>query len=209
MVKMPELPEVTDPAQRADLARWAVSLGRAYAAGIVQMTGELHHRAPAGESYCCLGVWSAIGVAAGRVVRRLSVDPEVIAYGPDAPVDHPGWATGQLASPIHLAGAADPDLLTWLDPEENPAEDLEELALEHGHVFADGTGDVESFVEAEAKTATAAELNDDHGLSFAQIRDVVIWRYQLTPEELAAAELAPRVPEVEGPEPEPVIGVIF
>lgn len=75
MVMMPmELPDVTLESARADLARWAVSLRRAQAAGTGRTTGQLAIRRPeAGPEvtgYCCLGIWCEIARARGLVDRE-------------------------------------------------------------------------------------------------------------------------------------------
>lgn len=214
MTLMPTLPEVTDPEQRAELARWAVALRRAHAAGTGQAEKKLHHRSRVLDvdgnqigwenSFCCLGIWCAMKAEAGVLVSASGpgsgFEYGSVAYGDaddharDEEGDH-GFASGALPAPALLADSADPDLLRGVfEPSEQP--DLDDEAEAAGYV------DAEAFVEEEATTVSAAELNDDHGLNFAQIADVVVWRYQLTPEELAEAEKAPRVPAVEGPEPE-------
>jgi hypothetical protein len=194
--------DTTDSDVRADLARWAVSLRRAAAAGTGQTNGLLAENQateeePEKAAYCCLGIWCEIARAAGRVERK---EPSLISS--QIPYVHPerGLATASLLpSGLYLDGSENPLLLSFLDREDH-AEDLEPEAEENGYVHADGTGDVAAFVDYEARACAAADLNDDYGLPFGHIADVVIWRYQLTAEELAAAEAAPRVPLVEGPE---------
>jgi hypothetical protein len=215
MVMMPELEPVTDPTERARLARWVVALRRAYAAGVGQTTGKLHHRmtqldqAAPRNTFCCLGIQCVLDVAAGTLAREENASSETgtVSYGPAGtdPAETLGWTSGAMPSVAHLAGSSDPDLLKLISA-EGWSDDLEEEAESYGYVHAEGRGDVESFVEAEAKTHTAAELNDDFGLNFGQIADIIAWRFELTAEELAQAEAAPRVPEVEGPEPEAKAG---
>jgi hypothetical protein len=214
MAIMPMVNPVTDPEERAELARWVVSLRRAHAfPAIGQATGKLHHRvrqldatqdgydrAAAGQGYrdtfCCLGIWCALKVAQGQ----LALDPGVaseygtISYGPisDGPSVDVTWSSGALPNTVHLARSADPDLLRIVKWSDDSLDDFEEDATDHG--YADG----DAYAEGEASTLTAAELNDDIGLSFDRIADVITWSFQLAAEELATAELAPRVPEVEG-----------
>lgn len=206
--------DVTDPDARADLARWAVSLRRAFAAETRQIQGKLTSRGYAEltsdgviplnvSGHCCLGVWCAIKTADGTLRARPSGTE--VAYQPTDGEYLPQSST--LPTTVRLAGSNDPDLLAFLDREDAGEGSLEELAAEHGYWLpGNQAGDVEQFVRYERKTATAAELNDDHGLNFGQIADVIVWRYQLTAQELATAEAAPRVPEVEGPEPEAKAG---
>lgn len=207
MVMMLELPEVTDPSKRADLARWAVSLRRAYAARTRQVTGQLHERrnfadivgepAWAKDSYCCLGIWCVLQLTAGVLQRRpVAGGGPAQAYGPAGKELRDGsWSEGALPLGGFLGGSADPDLLTYICQDEGPSDPNSDLSawLADGH-------EVGSWWANEGTTVTAAELNDNVGLNFTQIADVVVWRFGLTDAELRTAELAPRVPEVEGPE---------
>jgi hypothetical protein len=195
MVMMPELPEVTDTAKRADLARWVVSLRRAYVAQVGQTTGRLHVQVPDGDaegSYCCLGIWCVVKLAAGVLQRR---NPEAgVQQYTDADavdLDFADWADGSLPDSARLAGSSDPNLLRFIDRSKE-GDYLDDMIAESGY-------DADYWVSEAADTFSAAALNDDYGLDFSQIADVVVWRYALSVEELAAAEQAPRVPEVEGP----------
>jgi hypothetical protein len=193
--------DTTNPELRADLARWAVSLRRAAAAGTGQTTGTLAasqatEEEPEKAAYCCLGIWCEIARADGRVERGpLGQVSLQIPY-----VTQTGGMnnTSLLPRGVFLDGSDNPALLAFLDRADHE-EDLETEAAENGYVHADGTGDVDAFAEYESRMCAAADLNDDYGLPFEHIADIVVWRYQLTPEELAAAEAAPRVPLVEGP----------
>lgn len=197
---------VTDESERADLARWAVSLRRARANRTPQTTGKLTGRSWTGDleedgsiplaltGHCCLGIWCQVKLADGTLTAK--PDGGQVTYRPVEGEYLPQGST--LPHTVRLAWSNDPDLLAYLDREDYGEDTLAELAEEHGYAS------VEQFVRYERKTATAAELNDDHGLDFGQIADVVVWRFGLTPEELATAEAAPWVPAVEGPEPIPV-----
>lgn len=192
---------VADADERADLARWAVSLRRAQAAGTRQVTGTLTGTLTSrmeGIGHCCLGIWCQLKTADGTLTAKL--DGVQVFYQPAGGEHHmPSAAT--LPETARLAGDADPDLLAWLDREEAGDASLAELAADHGYFIRDtSVPDVEEYFRYERRIATAAELNDDHGLSFGQIADVVVWRFGLTAEELALAEQAPRVPVVEGVE---------
>jgi hypothetical protein len=216
MVMMPELAPVTDETQRADLARWAVSLRRAHVAGTRQVTGNLHMRnvpdlgdddyddddeteeaaALGGDSYCCLGIWCRVQLAAGvlqvRTVRQAAGYARAGAAEPDGgPLI---FSEGALPAAALLAGSGDPDLLMTI-PQDNGATDPN---FDLAEWLTAGNPEREWWAENESTTLTAAELNDDCGCNFAQIADIVVWRFGLTDAELAAAELAPRVPEVEG-----------
>lgn len=216
MVMMPELPEVTDEAQRADLARWAVSLRRAHAAGTRQVTGNLHMRtvldlddddddddvimeatAPGDDSYCCLGIWCRVQLAAGVLQVRAYRQAQGYARAEAAESDGGPliFNEGALPEVAYLAGSSDPDLLRTILQEDGPVDPNYDLA---GYL-ADGLSEEDWWTGNESRALTAAELNDDCGCNFAQIADIVVWRFGLTDAELAAAELAPRVPEVEGP----------
>lgn len=196
MVKMPELEEVTDPAQRADLARWVVSLRRAYAAETGQATSKLHVCDAHADSYCCLGIWCVVQTAAG-VLERDDLD-DVRRYGRvggKLDGDLRIWSDGALPDAAKLANATDPDLLRFVD-RDRVDDDVDTAVAVYVEEFG---ATAEDWAEHNASSVSASELNDDHGLNFAQIADVVAWRYQLTARELIVAEFSPRVPEVEGP----------
>lgn len=212
MVMMPELPPVTDETQRADLARWVVSLRRARAAHTRQVTGNLHMRnvlvsdiddeteeatTLGDDSYCCLGIWCRVQLAAGVLQVRTVRQAQGYAQAGVAEFDGGPLSFSEDALPpaAFLAESSDPDLLRTISQEDGPTDPNADLA-EH---LADGLSEEDWWTEISSCTLTAAELNDDCGLNFAQIADVVVWRFGLTDAELAAAELAPRVPEVEGP----------
>jgi hypothetical protein len=201
MAMMPELPEVTLESARVDLARWAVSLRRAHAAGTGQARSHLAIRRTGAEdgaedgaeraAYCCLGIWCEIERARGRVERH-----ELSGFFSfAAPQEARNSST--LPKSIHLVDSDNPDLLHTVSRETH-GEDLE---ASWGADCYDGpfSPSLEEWVADNADTYCAADLNDDLGLPFGRIADVVVWRYQLTPEELAAAEAAPRVELVEGP----------
>jgi hypothetical protein len=195
MVMMPEIDrDVTDPQERVRLARWAISLRRAQAAGTGQITGQLAERTDsAGVRYCCLGIWCEIEAAGGRLERETKSlsSTQVVFRGPGDI-----WNSSTLPQAARLANSDNPDLLRFLN-REGWSEDLEGDAAHHGY------RDAQKLADEEAETACAADLNDDHGLNFGQIADVIAWRFQLTPEELAEAEAEPRVELVEGPAPLP------
>jgi len=211
------LPAVDDRTERARLARWAVSLRRAQAAGTGQTQQGLasldYDETPESPvvQYCCLGIWCEIEHAAGRVERRDPAGRKVGRREFRAPGGY-GWDGSTLPLVIQLDGADNPDLLRIVTRDGGGNDDLtlEEAAADRGYWLDEGRNipDVDRFVELEAETCAAAELNDGHHLSFGEIADVVVWRYALTAEELATAEAMPRVPEVEGPAPE-IIGMIF
>jgi hypothetical protein len=200
---MDGLKPVTEPTERARLARWAVSLRRAHAAGTAQTTGRLALMddtiADSPEGYCCLGIWCEIEHAAGKIERRDNHSQREFR----TPDEFTLWTGSTLPSAVQLAGEDNPDLLRIVLPDQSAGPDpsLEESAAEHGYWLnsAETVPDVDTFVEGESQTLCAADLNDDLGLSFGQIADVVVWRYGLTVEELATAEAAPRVELVEGP----------
>jgi hypothetical protein len=214
MVMMPELPPVTEEAQRADLARWAVSLRRAHAAGTRQVTGNLHMRnvldlggdddddddeteeaaALGGDSYCCLGIWCRVQLAAGVLQVRTIRQAQGYASAAHRRTE-PVFQEGSLPAVAQLAGSGDPDLLSTILQEDGPVDPNYDLAV----LLADGLSEEDWWAENGSTSLTAAELNDDCGCNFAQIADIVVWRFGLTDAELADAELAPRVPEVEGP----------
>ena len=207
---MDGLDPVTEAPERARLARWAVSLRRAHAAGIPQATGALARierlmdfdtEEPAQETaaYCCLGIWCEIEHAAGRLERKDDAISTELAFCDS----QSWWNSSTLPWTARLNGHDNPDLLRIVSRSEVGDGTLEELARTHGY-WADvdeTTPDVEHFVDHEARTYCAADLNDDLELPFAEIADVIIWRYGLTAQELAIAEAEPRVPAVEGPEP--------
>jgi hypothetical protein len=185
--------KLTDPAQRADIARWAVSLRRAHAAGTEQVTGQLARFADHDSGYCCLGVWCEVAEAMGR----LSSDREE----PSRPV----WGsavTGTMEAMTLPHGAflnddSNPQLLGYFTRE---AEDYYDETATEPETEEDRQDLIEGLRDGGLwSKRCAAELNDADGLTFAQIADVVVWSYGLTPEELAEAEAAPRVPVVEGP----------
>lgn len=202
---MDGLAPVTDPTERARLARWAVSLRRAHAAGTAQTTGRLALEegpdAPVG--YCCLGIWCEIEHAAGKIERRGNRGQREFR----TPDEFTLWTGSTLPHVVMLAGQDNPDLLRIVtqDYSDGPVS-LEESAAEHGYWLnhAQTVPDVDTFVAMESVTLCAADLNDDLHLSFDRIADVIIWRYGLTAQELATAEATPRVPEVEDPRPEPL-----
>jgi hypothetical protein len=202
---MSGLADVTVESERARLARWAVSLRRAHAAGTAQTTGRLALMddtiADSPEGYCCLGIWCEIEHAAGKIERRVN-GSQLEFRTPDT---YTLWTGSTLPSAVLLAGEDNPDLLrtVLLDQSAGPVPDLEGSAAEHGYWLDDAQTipDVDTFAAQEAQTLCAADLNDDLGLDFGRIADVVVWRYGLTAEELATAEAEPRVPEVEGPAP--------
>lgn len=175
--------ELTDD-QRADLARWVVAMRRAYASGTAQVTGALAD----GGGYCCLGLWCEIAETKGALQHRDLLDSRKWA---DAAASEAllasggGWQAGNLPGAAWLAGSADPELFRFISREDvgdNPD-------------YLESASDEDS---GDWSSPTAAELNDDHGLSFGQIADLVAWSFGITAEELAAAELAPRVAVVEG-----------
>jgi hypothetical protein len=197
MVMMPErLLDVTLESARADLARWAVSLRRAHAAGTGQTTGVLARR-QLGEwdvraDYCCLGVWCEIARARGLVEREQSDTSDHFSFA--GPAEYQNTST--LPASIVLANSQNPDLLCTVSREDH-GEDLMEAW--RADCYDGNNPSLEDWLAENAQVYCAADLNDDHGLNFGQIADVVVWRFQLTPQELADAELEPRVELVEGP----------
>lgn len=190
--------------QRADLARWAISLRRASAARTLQTTGQLtrlnHSEERRTVAHCCLGIWCQIKLAAGELVSQASSSaPATVEYA--SPMIGSMRQGGNLPWEVELVGQLDPILLTVLvrDAEDMSEGELEDLGLFEGESGAE----LASVVAGNAEDFTAAQLNDDIELTFDQIADVIAWSFQLTDAELAAAERAPRVPEVEGPAPEP------
>jgi hypothetical protein len=158
--------ELTE-AQRADIARWVVTMRRAVDAGVPQTDGSLRDAG----GYCCLGLWCEIAEAAGKLQRRANAS--TTEWAGLGEVTESAWRSGSLPHAARLGGQEDPELIQL--------------------VKRDDIGDDAGVLEY----VTAAELNDDHDLDFDQIADVVAWSFGVTPEELAAAELAPRVPAVE------------
>jgi hypothetical protein len=198
MVMMPEqYQDVTLESARADLARWAVSLRRAHAAGTGQTTGVLARQRrgqldPERADYCCLGVWCEIARARGLVEREHSDTSDHFSFAGPAGYQN----TSTLPASILLANSDNPDLLCTVSREEY-GEDLMEAW--RADCWGGNNPSLEDWLAENAQVYCAADLNDDHGLNFGQIADVVVWRFQLTPEELADAELEPRVELVEGP----------
>lgn len=200
MVMMPmELPDVTLESARADLARWVVSLRRADAAGTRRTTGQLavslgQADDPEAVGYCCLGIWCEIQHARG-LVSRDEVGSVRYFAGPEEMRN-----SSTLPKSIRLAGSDNPDLLHAV-ARDNQGEDL--VQAWRDDCYDEYSPSLEEWVANNTDTYCAADLNDDLGLPFGQIADIVVWRFQLTPEELAAAELEPRVELVEGPAEEP------
>lgn len=168
--------------ERADIARWVVAMYRAHQAEVEQARGHLK----ADDGYCCLGLWCEIATARGQLKVRTRVGHGLHSVewaGLDVQLDGQ-WEYGALPGAAYLGGLDDPQVirLACRDDIGDDAEALEWAAL-------DGR---------DWNTVSASNLNDDHGLNFSQIADLVVWSYGVTAEELAAAELAPRVTVVEG-----------
>lgn len=177
-----ELP--LDDAERADIARWVVAMYRAHAAETEQTTGNLRDD----TGHCCLGLWCEIATARGVLAVRTNAlhdnhVQEWVGLGESDGPDH-GWQSGALPEAAYLGGLDDPEVMSFASRE----------------VYGDSPAELQFASEDDGDwtMVSAAGLNDDHGLTFAQIADLVVWSYAVTAEELAAASSAPRVGAIEG-----------
>jgi hypothetical protein len=164
------------PEERADIARWVVALRRAHHNGTGQTKGNLGDRV----SYCCLGIQCRLAEADGRLESRLAVVARDAAYTLWRPagIERAAWEESTLPMRARLARSQNPPIFSYLPPEHDR--------------------DDEADPEYDFVALAAADLNDHHELNFAQIADLVAWSFAITPEELAAAEAAPRVESIEG-----------
>lgn len=151
-----------DNQTRANLARWVVAMRTAREQSVSQGNGYLN----ANGSYCCLGLWCEVLVGLG-VLERHDPFESLVHYGAPGLADV--GATKVLPSAAHFAEA------------DGPAASTDPGVL---HLYGEEDRDGNDLV------ITAAQANDDHRLNFAQIADCVVWTYEITETELAAASAA-------------------
>lgn len=168
------IPPHTDPAARAELARWVVGMRMAQAIGIPQGRGHLKD-APgprADAAYCCLGLRCEILVGRGLLEQQEANGRYSFGVGERGGLG--SWESNFLPLAAHLDGLS--PATGWGD--RNP------MALDATPAtFRPIVGDV----HGAPMSFGAAAANDSLELTFVQIADCVIWTYAVTPDELAAA----------------------